>query len=79
MIPHPYVTKMAEGTIFKQDHSQRDPRQSVAAKIATDEGIAKDGYRLMINCKAHGGQEVYHIHRHVPGGRPLGQMLARSE
>jgi histidine triad (HIT) family protein len=50
---------------------------TVAAKIAKDEGIAQDGYRLIMNCNTHGGQEVYHIHLHILGGRPLGPMLAR--
>lgn len=50
---------------------------TVAAKLARDEGIDEDGYRLMINCKEHGGQEVYHIHMHLLGGRRLGPMLAR--
>ncbi|ROR11392.1 purine nucleoside phosphoramidase [Erwinia sp. JUb26] len=49
---------------------------TVAAKIAKQEGIAEDGYRLIINCNKHGGQEVYHIHLHLVGGRPLGPMLA---
>lgn len=47
----------------------------VAKKLATQEGIAEDGYRLMINCNAHGGQEVFHLHMHLLGGRPLGRML----
>lgn len=49
---------------------------TVAAKIARDEGIAEDGYRLIMNCNSHGGQEVYHIHMHLVGGQPLGPMLA---
>ncbi|ORM75519.1 purine nucleoside phosphoramidase [Pantoea eucrina] len=49
---------------------------TVAAKIARDEGIAEDGYRLIMNCNRHGGQEVYHIHMHLVGGEPLGPMLA---
>lgn len=49
----------------------------VAAKIAKDAGIAEDGYRLIMNCNAHGGQEVYHIHLHLLGGHPLGPMLTR--
>ena len=49
----------------------------VAAKIARDEGIAADGYRLIINCNEHGGQEVFHLHMHVLGGRSLGPMLPR--
>lgn len=48
----------------------------VASKIAKDEGFAEDGYRLIMNCNKHGGQEVYHIHLHLLGGRPLGPMLA---
>jgi len=49
---------------------------TVAAKIAEQEGIAEEGYRLIMNCNRHGGQEVYHIHMHLLGGRPLGPMLA---
>jgi len=49
----------------------------VAAEIARKEGIAKNGYRLLINCRDHGGQEVYHLHMHLFGGRQLGPMLAR--
>tara|TARA_Y100001956_G_scaffold81962_1_gene101172 strand:- start:8316 stop:8687 length:372 start_codon:yes stop_codon:yes gene_type:complete len=47
----------------------------VAKKLAKEEGIAEDGYRLIVNCNSHGGQEVYHIHMHLVGGRPLGPML----
>ncbi|MEZ4591023.1 MAG: histidine triad nucleotide-binding protein [Chloroflexota bacterium] len=49
----------------------------VAKKLAAEEGIAEDGYRLMINCNANGGQEVFHLHLHLLGGRPLGPMLVR--
>ncbi|UYI48052.1 purine nucleoside phosphoramidase [Vibrio natriegens] len=48
---------------------------TVARKLAKDEGIAEDGYRLIVNCNPHGGQEVYHIHMHLLGGRPLGPMV----
>lgn len=50
---------------------------TVAAKIAKQEGIAEDGYRLIMNCNKHGGQEVFHIHMHLVGGEPLGKMLAK--
>lgn len=49
----------------------------VAAKIAQQEGIAEDGYRLVMNCNKHGGQEVFHIHMHLLGGKPLGPLLSR--
>jgi histidine triad (HIT) family protein len=43
-----------------------------AQKIAGQEGIAEDGYRLVMNCNQHGGQVVYHIHIHLVGGHQLG-------
>jgi len=49
-----------------------------AAKIAKDEGIAAAGYRLIVNCNEHGGQEVFHLHMHLLGGRRLGPMLAKK-
>ena len=48
---------------------------TVAAKLAKAEGIDDDGYRLIINCKDHGRQEVYHVHMHLIGGRQLGAMV----
>lgn len=52
---------------------------TVARRIAEQEGIAESGYRLIVNCRAHGGQEVDHLHIHLVGGRPLGPMLVRPE
>ena len=48
----------------------------VAAQIAAREGIAENGYRLIVNCNKHGGQEVYHLHLHLLGGKPLGPMIS---
>jgi len=42
-----------------------------ASKIAEQEGLAEDGYRTVINCNSKGGQEVYHIHLHLLGGRQM--------
>ena len=42
-----------------------------AQKIAAEEGIAEDGFRLVINCNRHGCQEVFHVHLHLIGGRQL--------
>lgn len=47
---------------------------TVARRLARDEGIAEDGYRLVFNCNAHGGQEVYHLHLHLIGGTALSAM-----
>ena len=51
----------------------------VAARVASERGIADDGYRLIVNCGRHGGQEVYHLHMHLLGGRGLGPMLTRRD
>lgn len=51
---------------------------TVARDLARREGIAENGYRLIINCNAHGGQEVFHLHLHLLGGRPLGPMVQRN-
>ena len=42
-----------------------------AQKIAADEGIAEDGFRLVINCNMHGCQVVFHLHMHLLGGKQL--------
>lgn len=39
--------------------------------VARQEGLA-DGYRLVLNTGADGGQTVFHVHLHVLGGRGLG-------
>jgi histidine triad (HIT) family protein len=52
---------------------------TVARRIAEQEGIAENGYRLLVNCNRDGGQEVYHLHMHILGGRPLGPMLQKRD
>lgn len=49
----------------------------VARHIARELGIAQNGYRLIVNCRDDGGQEVYHLHLHLLGGAKLGPMLTR--
>lgn len=51
---------------------------TVAAKLAEQEGVATAGYRLLVNCGTYAGQEVFHLHMHLFGGRPLGPMLPRT-
>ncbi len=44
----------------------------VAKQIAASEGLADDGYRVVMNCNEGAGQSVFHIHLHLLGGRRLG-------
>jgi histidine triad (HIT) family protein len=47
----------------------------IAAKeIADKHNIAESGFRFVINCNKDGGQEVFHLHAHVIGGKALGKM-----
>jgi histidine triad (HIT) family protein len=50
---------------------------AASAAVAEAEGLTGDGFRLIFNTGSHGGQEVFHVHAHVVGGRPLGPMVAR--
>ncbi len=63
--------------ICNEDESLIGHMVIVARDIAKQQGIAENGYRLIINCNAHGGQEVYHLHMHLIGGRALGPMIQR--
>jgi histidine triad (HIT) family protein len=44
---------------------------TVAGQLASQEGIAQSGYRLITNTGAHGGQTVFHLHVHLIGGQPM--------
>ena len=46
-------------------------------EVARKLGLPDDGYRLLCNVGANGGQEVPHLHVHLFGGKPLGPMLTR--
>ena len=65
------------------DFSARAPDAEIAGfvravgKVARDEGLVAQGYRVLANIGMRGGQEVPHLHAHIFGGEPLGPMLAR--
>lgn len=42
-----------------------------AARIARDKGFNVNGYRVVINTNADGGQTVFHVHVHLLAGRPF--------
>jgi histidine triad (HIT) family protein len=75
VVPNEVITTAAEVT--EADEAVLGRMVRVASDLAEAEGISADGYRLIMNCRDHGGQEVYHLHLHLLGGRPLGPMLTR--
>lgn len=75
VVPNKVIPTLADTSI--EDEAVLGRMLRVASEIAASEGVADDGYRVMINCRDHGGQEVYHLHLHLMGGRPLGPMVVR--
>jgi histidine triad (HIT) family protein len=49
---------------------------SAALEIARLKKVAEKGFRVVINCNEEGGQEVFHLHMHLLGGRKLRGDLA---
>ena len=45
-----------------------------AAHYARQQGLAADGYRVVMNCNGHGGQTVFQLHLHLLAGAPLGRF-----
>jgi len=73
IIPKTHITSLAQLTEEQQELAGR--LIIIAKKLAEKEGIAKRGYRLVINCGPEGGQLVPHLHLHLIGGRKLGDRL----
>ena len=44
----------------------------VASAVAQELGVAEGGYAVRVNNGPDAGQEVFHLHMHVMGGRRLG-------
>ena len=64
--------------IADEDESLLGHMVIVARDLARQQGIAQSGYRLIINCNPDSGQEVYHLHLHLLGGKALGPLVPRT-
>jgi len=73
IIPKAHITSAAELTEGQQKLVGR--LILVAKNLAEEEGIARKGYRLVINCGPEGGQVVPHLHLHLIGGRQMDARL----
>jgi histidine triad (HIT) family protein len=43
-----------------------------AKQVAANLGVAESGYRTLVNCNHDGGQDIFHVHMHLLGGRRMG-------
>ena len=69
LIPRRHIATMND--LQESDVSVAGELFTTAAKIAADEGLAEDGYRVVMNCNEAAGQSVFHIHLHLLGGRRM--------
>lgn len=72
IIPKIHIISVAE----LADGQQELPGRLViiAKNLAEKEGIARKGYRLVVNCGPEGGQVVPHLHLHLLGGRQMDKL-----
>lgn len=54
-----------------EDHALSGKLLQTAILLAKQEGLAEEGYRTVFNCNENGGQEVFHLHMHLLGGRQM--------
>jgi histidine triad (HIT) family protein len=69
VIPNQHVTSLREAEVL--DPVLLGRCLQVAARVASEAGIAESGYRVLTNVGPDAGQSVYHLHFHVLGGNRL--------
>lgn len=69
VIPKKHIASLNDATA--EDQALLGKLLLTVQKIAAEQGIAEDGYRVVTNCGAQGGQTVPHLHFHLMGGREM--------
>lgn len=66
-VPKRHIDKVAD---MKDADGPLMGKMILAAKdIAARKKIDESGYRIILNCNRDAGQEVFHLHMHLMGGR----------
>lgn len=74
VIPKRHIASLDDLTeVDRADIGYILERTAHIARLLT---VNQSGYRTIINTNAHGGQEVFHLHCHILGGKPIGPMVA---
>ncbi|MEN8241205.1 MAG: histidine triad nucleotide-binding protein [Chloroflexota bacterium] len=69
IVPNKHI---ADNNDFQPEDEAIAGRMFTAVKeIAEQEGIAENGYRLILNTGPHGKQEIDHLHLHLIGGQAM--------
>ena len=69
IVPKKVIPRIAEAT--PDDHKVLGHMLLKAAEIADKAGLARTGYRLVINNGPDAGESVPHLHLHILGGRSM--------
>jgi histidine triad (HIT) family protein len=69
IVPNKHLISLNEAS--DEDQTLLGRLMRTAAQLARTEGVAEDGYRLVANTGANGGQSVFHLHLHLLAGRRL--------
>ena len=67
IIPKKHLASVTEANL--EDTLLMGKLIMTAKKLAEDFGIAESGYKLLIRVGKGGGQEIFHIHLHLIGGK----------
>lgn len=65
------ISKKRVPTVLQANEALLGEMLVLARRAAEQEGIAREGFRLVVNTHPQGGQSVYHLHIHVLGGRQM--------
>jgi histidine triad (HIT) family protein len=69
VIPRKHIPKLTDASAT--DAELLGGLYLAANEVARREGLTETGFRCVLNCGKDAGQDVFHIHLHVLGGRPL--------
>ena len=73
VIPKKHIKSLAE--LKEEDKDYVWKIHEAMNKIAIEQGVMKDGFRVIVNCGKDAGQEVMHLHYHLLAGRKLGSKI----
>ena len=72
VIPKKHIVQLDECNA--EDAQMMGDLMLVAGEVARIKGVTESGYRVSMNNGRDGGQEVFHLHAHVLGGRRMRGM-----
>lgn len=73
VIPKKHISNLLE--VKQEDGKIISKIYEVINKIAKEQKIEKDGFRVIVNCGKDAGQEVMHLHFHLLAGKKLGDKI----